>query len=144
MAVGTEHEVDACQPEQSLPPGQIDFRVVFRLGRPEKLPCCVELGVDVSCRKQTVVTDADESSGEDVQQEASNEFLGRQAKDLLSIVVGVVTVMELDFSMSECDQTMVGDGRTVGVAAEIAEDVIGSTERRFGVDQPLGAVEPIE
>src|SRR5437879_2974376 len=36
---------------------------------------------------------------------------------------------------------MVGDGDAVGIAAEILQDVLGSAEGRFGVDDPVFAEE---
>ena len=51
LAVGTEHEIDAGEPEQSLPPGRVGFGVIFGLACSEKLLRCVELGVDVSGRE---------------------------------------------------------------------------------------------
>src|ERR1051325_5189325 len=36
---------------------------------------------------------------------------------------------------------MVGDGDAVGIAAEILQDVLGSAEGRFGVDDPIFAEE---
>src|SRR5437868_8149875 len=36
---------------------------------------------------------------------------------------------------------MVGDGNTMGIAAEILQDVLGSAEWRFGVDDPIFAEE---
>ena len=36
---------------------------------------------------------------------------------------------------------MVGDGDAVGIAAEILQDVLGSTEGWFGVDDPIAAEE---
>ena len=36
----------------------------------------------------------------------------------------------------EGDEAMVGDGDAMGVAAEIAEDVMGAAEGWFGIDDP--------
>lgn len=36
---------------------------------------------------------------------------------------------------------MVGDGDAVGIAAEILQDVLGSADGRFGVDDPIFAEE---
>ena len=39
------------------------------------------------------------------------------------------------------DQAMVGDGDAVGIAAEILQNILGSAEGWFGVDDPIFAEE---
>ena len=39
--------------------------------------------------------------------------------------------------VGEGDQAMVGDGDAVGVAGEIAEDMMGTAEGWFGMDDPV-------
>lgn len=43
--------------------------------------------------------------------------------------------------MRQRDQAVVGDGDAVGIAAEILQDVLGSAEGWFGVDDPIFAEE---
>ena len=38
--------------------------------------------------------------------------------------------------VGEGNEAMVGDGNAMGVAAEIAEDVMGAAEGWFGIDDP--------
>ena len=49
-----------------------------------------QLGLDVASGEQAVVADADEASGQDVQEEAPNELDGIEGKGLVLSVVGVV------------------------------------------------------
>ena len=39
--------------------------------------------------------------------------------------------------MRKGNQTRVGDGYAMGVAAQILEQILGSSERSFGVDYPV-------
>lgn len=86
-----------------------------RLPGRKQVPCGLEL-VDIAGRAQAVVADADEAPGQDVQQEG-------------------------DLAVGEGDDAMVRDGDAVGVAAQIAEDVLGAAKGRLGGDDPLLGVE---
>jgi len=55
--------------------------------------------------------------------------------------VGIILPAESNLVVLESDEAMVGDGDAMGIAAEIAEDMIGASKRRFGVDDPLLAVQ---
>ena len=46
-----------------------------------------------------------------------------------------------NLSVHQCEQAMVGDGDAVGIAAKILQDVFGSAEGWFGVDDPIFAEE---
>lgn len=50
------------------------------------------------------------------------------------VVVAIVLPAEADLSLV---QAAVGDGDAMGVAAQIGEDLFGTAERRFGVDDPF-------
>jgi len=56
-------------------------------------------------------------------------------------VVGGVAPAKGNLVVRQCDQAMVGDGDAVGIAAEILQDVLGSAEGWFGVDDPIFAEE---
>ena len=53
------------------------------------------------------------------------------------MVLAVVLPGEADLPVGEPHQAAVGDGNTMGVAAEIAEHLLRPGERRLGVDDPL-------
>jgi len=55
--------------------------------------------------------------------------------------VGIILPAEGNLVVLESDEAMVGDGDAVGIAAEIAEDMMGATKRGFGIDDPLLAVQ---
>lgn len=56
-------------------------------------------------------------------------------------MVGRVTPAEGDLAIGQRDQAMVGDGDAVSIAAEILQDVLGSAEGWFRVDDPIFAEE---
>ncbi len=92
-----------------------------------------------SVGENTEVADADEALREQVKQEATEKLIARDGHHFLLIVVGGVAPAEGDLAVRQCDQAMVGDGDAVGIAAEILQDVIGSAEGWFGVDDPIFA-----
>ena len=57
------------------------------------------------------------------------------------IVVSGVAPTKGDLSVVESNQSVVGDGDAMGIAAEILQHVIGSAEGWFGVDDPIFAEE---
>ena len=52
-----------------------------------------------------------------------------------------VSPSECNFSVLERDQAMVGNGHSMGVAAEIFENLLRPPEWPFAVNHPMGAVE---
>jgi len=55
----------------------------------------------------------------------------------LTLVVAVVPVPESDLVMINRADPVVGDGRTVGIAPKIADHLLRSAKRSFGIDLPL-------
>jgi hypothetical protein len=51
--------------------------------------------------------------------------------------MGVVLVAKGHFVVLEGDQSMIGNGDPVGVAGEVAQDMLGATEGRFKIDDPV-------
>src|SRR5208283_1294808 len=56
---------------------------------------------------------------------------------LLFVVVSGITPAKDDLAIREGNQAMVGDGHTMGVAAEILQHIFGTTKGRFQVDHPV-------
>ena len=81
-----------------------------------------ELVVDVGAAVEAEVPDLVEARGEDVEEEAPDELLGREGD--LSAVLGA----EGDGVVVEGDEAVVGDGDPVGVAAEVGEDLASLLE----------------
>jgi len=94
-----------------------------------------------SVGKEAEVADADEALGEQVKEEATQKLIAQQRHHFLPIVVGRVTPAKGNLAVRQCDQAMVGDGDAMSIAAEILQDVLGSAEGWFGVDDPVFAEE---
>src|SRR5215467_8793720 len=75
--------------------------------------------------------------GEDVLQEATQEFFAGQRHGALFVVVGVVFPAEEHLGFVDRDNAVVGDGYAVGVTSQIVQDVFGSAERWLGIDDPI-------
>jgi len=94
-----------------------------------------------SVGEEAEVADADEALREQVKQETPQELVARDGHQFLLIVIGGVAPAEGDLFIGQCDQAMVGDGDAMSIAAEILQDVLGSAEGWFGVDDPILAEE---
>ena len=81
--------------------------------------------------QEAVMPDAHETLRKDVQQEAPQELVDRQGSEPLLIVVRRIAPTKSNLAILERDQAMVGDGYTMGVAAEILQHVSGTTEGPF-------------
>jgi hypothetical protein len=68
---------------------------------------------------------------------AAEEVDGIEGHDALLAAVGIIAPAEADALAIEGGDAVVGDGHAVSVAAEVAEDMFGSAERRLGVDVPV-------
>src|SRR5258708_4270731 len=85
------------------------------------------------------VADAHEAAWQQVEQEAAQELVDRQSQQSLLVGVRGVSPAEGDVALLKGDESAVGDGDAVGVAAEIAQRVLRSPEGRLGVDDPVVA-----
>ena len=104
----------------------------------EQCACPLELLGPVTVGEEAGLTDAVEASRQGVQQEAADEFLGVEGQRPLPSAVAVVAPAEGDLAAVNRDDAVVGDGDTVGVAAEVVEDLLGATEGPLGVDHSFG------
>ena len=71
--------------------------------------------------------------------ESPDEFLGIQGH-LSELLSAVVTITEGDLAISDVGESVVGDGNSMGVPAEVVEDLLWASERFLGVDDPLFAL----
>jgi hypothetical protein len=86
------------------------------------------------------VADADEAAREHMQQEATQEFIDGKSQESFFILVSGVSPSEHDLVIQEGDEPAIGNRHAMGVSAEIAQRLIGPTERRFAVDHPTRRV----
>jgi hypothetical protein len=96
----------------------------------------LEVGCLAGIGEESEVTDLHESGGQDVQQESANELLAIEAHLLAAVVVAAVAVAEAYAAVSDGQDAMVGDGDSVGVAAEVVEHLLGADEGALGIDDP--------
>jgi tetratricopeptide (TPR) repeat protein len=78
--------------------------------------------------------DFDEARWQDVEKKASDELDGIECQDLTAVPIRRVPPAKSDVIILHFKQAAVGDGHTVGVASEIAQNMLRSAEGRLGVD----------
>ena len=88
--------------------------------------------------------DAHETRREKMQQKALEEGVCLQRHHMRPIPLATAAIGEADVAVTDLDQAVVGNRDAVRVAAEILQDRLGSSPRRFGVDDPLFGVELIQ
>src|SRR5207249_5707959 len=95
--------------------------------------------LDAACAvgQEAEVPDADEAARDDMEEKATDEFLGRERHDLHAGAVGVVSPAKAHEAVSVTDEPLVGDRHAVRVAREVFQDLRGPGERPFGVDDPV-------
>ena len=101
----------------------------------------LEFGFGISWGHEPIVTDADEARGQDVQEEATDELLGADGDGSMCTRGTVVAGAEGHLVIHAAEEPLVGDGHPMGIAAEVAECLLGSIEGSLGVDAPFFASE---
>jgi hypothetical protein len=94
----------------------------------------------VAVGKESVVTNAMEATRQYVEEEAAYEFGDRDPHDfgLVNAVFPIVLPAEADMGLVEIEQATVGDRDTMGVAREIGQDLLRTSEGLFRIDDPFG------
>ena len=95
-------------------------------------------------REQAEVANAHEATRHDVEQKASEEFVGVERQDLDTAMVGVVLPAESDAAVAVIDEAIVGQRDAVRVATEILEDLLGAGKGPLGIDDPIDGPELAE
>ena len=72
-----------------------------------------------------------------MQKEAAQELIGCHGHQFLFAAVGVILPAERHEAIGEVNDSMIGDGGTMGVAGQVMENVLRTAERRFGVYDPV-------
>ena len=91
--------------------------------------------------EQPVMPDALKAWREDVHQEAAEEFSGGERHYALAVMMAVILPAEADGRIILADQTLIGDGDAMRVAAEIFQHLSRTAEGRLGIDYPLALAE---
>src|SRR5271169_2493012 len=123
----------------------------LRLGRAlvgrshaQELAAMLQFLFAVSIAQESVIANAVESTGENVEEESPDELLRREGHRFLLIVVTIVPPVELHLSVFDIQESMVGNRDSVGIAAQVVHHLLRSGEGRFGVDDPLQVVQRLE
>ena len=72
-----------------------------------------------------------------MKQEAAQELIDRQAHHALPVAVRGVPPPECDIAIGEGKQPVVRDGDAMRVGAKVTQNVLRTTERRLGIDDPV-------
>jgi hypothetical protein len=93
--------------------------------------------------KEAVVTNAMEAVRQYVEQEAPDELGDLDSHDfaLVTAVFPIVLPTEADVGLVEIEQATVGDRNAMSVAREIGQDLLGTGEGLFGIDDPFGCAQ---
>jgi hypothetical protein len=142
----TEQAAMAVGAASGVAPGQTLIQILpgFAVGMVRLWGCgCVE---EQACSRdqaragavglKSEVSDPDETSWQHMEEESLYEVRGLEGEPLrgaalsISIAKGHLTVLE-------GEEAFVADGDAVGVAAQVAQHLCGTGQRRLGVDDPL-------
>ena len=105
----------------------------------EQLPRSCDVVGAPAIGEETVVTDAVEPVGQDMDQEAADELVGVERHKLAaSVALGpVIRPFEGHSLAVEGNEPAVGDRDPVRVAGQISEDSVGSAEGSLGIHHPF-------
>lgn len=116
----------------------------FRCGRIgcrfEALKTTWQKGASVPIGEKSEVADAHETFRKHVKQKAAQELLCGQCHIALDVSMGTISPSEGNLSIVKGDQSMIGNGHSMGVTAEIFENMFRAAERALAVDDPIFTV----
>jgi len=83
------------------------------------------------------VTNADESFRQHVKQESPDEFVSRNSHRSHLVAAGVMAPTEGHAVSIKRHEPVIGDRNTVGIAAEVADDLFGAAKSGLGINNPI-------
>ena len=122
--------------KQSLPVGRRGGQQECSGSDMQQLAAAGEFVFAVAVGEKAEVADANEAGGQDVEQEAAEEFDGVESESFFGATVAVVFPAEADTPLFDLQQAMIGDSDAMSVAAEVVDDLGGAAEGALGVDDP--------
>ena len=75
--------------------------------------------------------------GQNVNEKTSQKLIGGDRHDFLLTAVRIVFPEKRDPIILKRNQSMVGDGDAVRIASEIVQNMLGTAEGWFGIDDPV-------
>jgi len=79
-----------------------------------------------------------------MEEEAVEEGMGSHGHCLQPISMPTVAIGEADLTIADIDETSIRDGHSMGVAANIVNDLGRARKGGFGIHHPRGGVELVE
>jgi hypothetical protein len=125
----------------------IVISIVIALNRPgghnkQASATCKLVGA-MTVGKEAVVTDTMEAIRQDVQEETARELGNRESHDfaLVTATFLIVVPTEADVGLVEIEQASVGNRNPMGIAREIGQELLGTGEGLFGIDDPFDSAQ---
>ena len=103
----------------------------------EQFSALCEFLTAVPIGEQSVMADAGELRGQHVQEKPSQELIGIELHDFLSVAIGIVAPAKAHGFAVKRDQAVIGDGNFASVSSKIGDHVPDALERGFGIDHPI-------
>ena len=91
--------------------------------------------------EKSVVTDALEAVGQNVQQEPAYELVGCERYRLRPCSIAIVSPREGDAVVIDREEPVIGDRNPMCVPSQVSENMLRTGKRSLGVDQPFGAAQ---
>jgi hypothetical protein len=104
----------------------------------EQFPAALKLAGAVTVAEEAIISDAVKSVRQHMDQEAADKLLAVEGHRLLAVAVPVILPPKRNLAVVHRQQPVVGDGDSVGVAADIVENLRRSGEGPLREDHPFG------
>ena len=105
--------------------------------RGKRTPAQWEIVCAATMREKPTEANADETLGQDVQEESPEKFDGTDRHGPRLTAVPVVLPLKGDAAVSDVEDPMIRDGHAVRVAREVLQHMRGAAEGWLGVDDPV-------
>ena len=83
------------------------------------------------------VSDSDEALWQNMKQKPAHELLRGNIHGPVLVAARIVPPTECNAAAIEGNETVVGDGNTVGVAPEVTNHLLRAAEGGLGIDDPV-------
>lgn len=138
----TAREVD---PGELLQQDGDRFRLcVLRWWLAEERTAPCQRGSTRAIREQAEVANAHKAARHDVEQKASQEFVGLQRQDLYAVMVSVILSAELDAAVAMIDEPIIRERDAVGVPTQVVEHLLRAGEGPLRIYDPVDGPQPSE
>lgn len=87
--------------------------------------------------KEAEVSDLGKTVRKNMEEKPADELVCIESHGPEAVVLFAVSPPKRDLTVVKCYQSMIGNRNPMGVAAEIIEDLSGTAEGRFGVNDPF-------